>query len=130
MGQEAAAIRREDAAAVRREEVLLSRQHPWSRLPLVGVGLAAIGLAVAAASARQDPTRFLAAWLVAFVFFQGAGYRADLVIELREHDLLNRVEAAHGLREAVLEIANGEVLLRQPHQCRQRIGKCGAGPIQ
>jgi hypothetical protein len=62
------AIRR-DAAAVQREEVLLPERHPWARLPLVGGGLAAIGLAVAAAAGREDPPRLLAAWLVAFVFF-------------------------------------------------------------
>ncbi len=68
MSQEAAAIRKEDAA-IRRDEVLLPESSPWARLPLVGAGLAAIGLAVAAAAERGDPTRFLAAWLVAFVFF-------------------------------------------------------------
>jgi len=67
--EEAAEVRKEAEAAVRREEVLVPESGPWARLPLVGVGLAVIGLAVAAGAGRQDPTRFLAAWLVAFVFF-------------------------------------------------------------
>ena len=69
MSHEAGDIRKEDAAAVRRDEVLLPEGNLWARLPLVGAGLAAIGLAVAAAAGRGDPTRVLAAWLVAFVFF-------------------------------------------------------------
>ena len=62
-------MRKEDTAAIRREEALLPERHPGGRLPLVGVGLAAIGLAVAAAAGRGEPARFLASWLVAFVFF-------------------------------------------------------------
>jgi hypothetical protein len=68
LSHEATEIRNEDAA-IRRDEVLLAGNDPWARLPLVGFSLAVIGLAGAAVTARQDPTRFLAAWLVAFVFF-------------------------------------------------------------
>jgi len=49
--------------------VLLPAQDPWGRLPVVGLGLAAIGLVVAAVAGRENPERFLASWLVAFVFF-------------------------------------------------------------
>lgn len=59
----------QDAPAIRREEALLPAGHPWARLPVVGVGLAALGLAMAAVAGRAEPERFLAAWLVAFVFF-------------------------------------------------------------
>jgi hypothetical protein len=58
-----------DAAAVRREEALLPARHPWTRLPAVGLGLAVLGAAVAAAAGGDDPERFLASWLVAFVYF-------------------------------------------------------------
>jgi len=58
-----------DAAVVRREEALLPAHHPWARLPAVGLGLGALGLAIAVAAGRESPERFFASWLVAYVFF-------------------------------------------------------------
>jgi hypothetical protein len=57
------------AAAIPAEQALLPAHHPWARLPAVGLGLSAVGLAIAFALGRQSPERFFAAWLVAFVFF-------------------------------------------------------------
>jgi hypothetical protein len=51
------------------EQALLPAAHPLARLPLLGIGIAVAGLALAGALAGADPTRFFAAWLVAFLFF-------------------------------------------------------------
>jgi len=43
--------------------------HGFARLPLVGIGVAAIGAALLAIFGTQHAGRLFAAWLVAFVFF-------------------------------------------------------------
>jgi hypothetical protein len=57
------------AAVIPREEVALPARTLWARLPLVGAGLAALGLILIAVAAPGHVERALAAWLVAFVFF-------------------------------------------------------------
>jgi hypothetical protein len=57
------------AAVIPREEALLPSGHPWTRLPAVGLGLAVVGMAIAAAVGREAPERLLGSWLVAFVYF-------------------------------------------------------------
>jgi hypothetical protein len=57
------------AALIPREQALLPTEHPWARLPVVGLAAMVLGVALLAFSGRADPQRALAAWLVAFVFF-------------------------------------------------------------
>ena len=57
------------AAVIPREEALLPAGHPWTRLPVVGLGLAATGVVLLAVAGGADSDRALASWLVAFVYF-------------------------------------------------------------
>lgn len=57
------------ALPIPREQAMIPAGHLWSRLPAIGVGLAAVGLAAAGLAGRADPGRFFAGWLVAFVYF-------------------------------------------------------------
>jgi hypothetical protein len=57
-----------DLAAIPYEQALVPAGHPWSRLPLLGGGIGALGLLLLAAAAGAGPRPLLAAWLVAFVF--------------------------------------------------------------
>lgn len=51
------------------EQASLPAGSVWARLGLFGVGLAAAGLAAGLLLGRGSPERFLAGWLVGFVFF-------------------------------------------------------------
>jgi hypothetical protein len=57
------------ALAIPVEQAQLPAGHPWTRLPLAGVGLALVGLAALAVLGPRDPARFFGAWLVAFAYF-------------------------------------------------------------
>ncbi len=57
------------ATAVRPESVSIPKGHPYARLPWIGAGVGAVGLAVSIALASGDGKQFAFSWLVAFLFF-------------------------------------------------------------
>lgn len=54
--------------ALPREQTVLPAGHAFARLPAIGAGLAAAGLALGLALRGGDPRQFLFSWLVAFSF--------------------------------------------------------------
>jgi hypothetical protein len=67
--REEAEVGRGNAALLDAREARLPAGHPWTQLPLVGVGVAVAGVALLALASGAGPRRVLAAWLVALVYF-------------------------------------------------------------
>jgi hypothetical protein len=58
-----------DHVELRPEQVTIPPGHSWNRLPLIGGGVALLGIAGCAILGMGNPKQFFFSWLVAFVFF-------------------------------------------------------------
>ena len=59
----------QNAPVIDRERVTIPAGHAWTRLPLIGAVVGAIGVGASFVLRQGDPTQFLHSWLVSFMFF-------------------------------------------------------------
>jgi hypothetical protein len=55
--------------ALRAEQVTIPAGHSWNRFPVVGAGIALIGVVTCAVLGAANPRQFFFSWLVSFLFF-------------------------------------------------------------
>jgi hypothetical protein len=58
-----------DRVALRPEQATIPPRHPWNRLPVIGAGLAVLGMVACAILGAGNPKQFFFSWLVSFLFF-------------------------------------------------------------
>jgi hypothetical protein len=58
-----------DHVALRPEQAAIPPGHLWNRLPLIGGGVALLGIAACAILGPANPKQFYFSWLVSFLFF-------------------------------------------------------------
>jgi hypothetical protein len=58
-----------DRVALRPEQAAIPPGHSWNRLPLIGAGCAALGVAGCLIFGIANPRQFFFSWLVSFLFF-------------------------------------------------------------
>jgi len=59
----------QNAPVIDRERVTIPAGHAWTRLPIIGAVVGAIGVGASFVLRQSDPTQFLHSWLVSFMFF-------------------------------------------------------------
>jgi hypothetical protein len=60
---------RHATAAIRPDQVMIPPGHAWHRLPVIGGGVALLGLAGCGILGAGNPKQFYFSWLVSFLFF-------------------------------------------------------------
>lgn len=55
--------------ALRPEQATIPADHPWARIPVIGAGIAAVGIVGCAVLGMGNPRQFFFSWLVSFLFF-------------------------------------------------------------
>src|SRR5262249_1028539 len=57
------------SGALRAEQATIPPQHPWNRLPIIGIACAVLGAVACGILGAGNPKQFLFSWLVSFLFF-------------------------------------------------------------
>jgi hypothetical protein len=66
--------------ALRADQVTIPQGHAFSRLPWIGAGVGALGLAVSLVLRSGDPKQFAFSWLFAFLFFLSLALGASFFV--------------------------------------------------
>ena len=65
-----------DRVALRPDQAAMPPGHAWNRLPVIGGGVAILGVLICAIFGAGNPKQFFFSWLVSFLFFLSLGLGA------------------------------------------------------